>query len=623
MRSHVGRASRRPDNLVPWRRLGTHVSEAPPRSAARAARVCFIAAAVLAFPTIATADEPLKPNVATSKSGLVASVHPLATDAGVAALNRGGNAIDAAIATALTLGVVDQHNSGLGGGCFILIRRADGKLVAIDGRETAPAKATRDMYFRNGRPQPELSQSGPLAVATPGALAAYYLAVREHGKLKLADLALPAAEIAEQGFPFDKPSASALARTAAKLRELNGKHASLLKADGSPYAEGEIVKQADLARAYRAIAHEGPDWFYRGPFAAAVDRWMAEHGGILSAADFAAYRPIVREPLVTTYGGRTIVGFPPPSSGGVHVAQILNILENFDLGAIQARNPGEYQHVLAEAMKLAFADRAHWLGDPDFARVPRGLIDKKYAKSLAAKIDLAKATPVPGHGIPADADERVFEKHTTHIAAADAAGNWVAITQTINTSYGSKVIVPGTGVVLNNEMDDFAIAPGTPNAFGLIGAEANAVAPGKRPLSSMSPTIVLEEGQPVMTLGAAGGPTIINQVVQAIVRRFDLDLPLEECLGQPRIHHQWSPDLLRVETRMDDVIEQALTGRGHKLTVTTAQIGVTQAIEFDRTAGLFRGMADPRVPGKAAGPVGAVTDRKKEGAKERIREGGA
>jgi gamma-glutamyltranspeptidase/glutathione hydrolase len=281
---------------------------------------------------------------------------------------------------------------------------------------------------------------------------------------------------------------------------------------------------------------------------------------------------------------------------------MLNILEHFDLGAIHTREPGEYQHVLAEAMKLAFADRAYWLGDPAFTRVPRGLVDKEYARLLAAKIDLAKATPVAGYGTPDGADERVFEKHTTHIAAADAAGNWVAITQTINTSYGSKVIVPGTGVVLNNEMDDFAIAPGTPNAFGLVGAEANAVAPGKRPLSSMSPTIILYDGRPVMTLGAAGGPTIINQVVQAIVRRIDLGLPLEDCLSQPRIHHQWSPDLLRLEAKMDERVQKSLASRGHQLTVTTAQIGVTQAIEFDKASRLFHGLPDPRVSGQAAGP---------------------
>ncbi len=548
------------------------------------------------------AAEVLPRNVSESAEAMVASVHPLATDAGLAALRRGGNAVDGAVAAALTLGVVDQHNSGLGGGCFILIRRADGKLIAIDGRETAPAKATRDMFLKGGRPEPNLSQKGPLAVATPGALAGYELALKHHGKLPLADLVLAAAMIAEDGYALDQPNATALERNAAALRKQNGSGVSLLKPDGSPYREGEIVKQPDLAATYRLIAKYGADkGYYRGHFAHAVGQWMAEHGGVLSADDFAGYKPLVREPLVTTYRGRTIVGFPPPSSGGIHVAQILNILENYDIREIHARDPGEYQHLLAEAMKLAFADRAFWLGDADHVRVPRGLMDKEYAKALAAKIDLAKATPVAAHGTPPDADERVFEKHTTHIAAADAEGNWVAITQTINTGYGSLVIVPGTGVVLNNQMDDFAIAPGTPNAFGLVGAEANAVAPGKRPLSSMSPTIVLQDGQPIMTIGAAGGPTIITQVVQALVRTIDLDQPLDRALGDARVHHQWSPDEVRIESRLPDVLKLSLTSRGHKLH-EIKNMGVSQAIRFDPTTKHFIGIHDPRVPGKAAGP---------------------
>jgi gamma-glutamyltranspeptidase/glutathione hydrolase len=556
-------------------------------------------AAIFNSATITAADSPAK--AATSAKAMVASVHPLATDAGLAALRSGGNAVDAAIAVALTLGVVDSHNSGLGGGCFILIRRADGKLVAIDGREAAPAKATRDMYLRDGKPEPNLSQAGPLAIATPGALAGYALALKEHGRLKLPDLARPASQLAENGFQVDPHYAGILSRNAAQLRKFSGQTCPFLKADGTLHRAGETLKQPDLARTLRGIAEQGPDYFYRGPFAAALGAWMAEHGGLISAEDFASYQPQVREPLVTAYRGRTIVGFPPPSSGGVHVAQILNILENFDVAAIHKNDAGEYHHLLAEAMKLAFADRAYWLGDPAFARVPKGLIDKDYARQLAAKIDLAKATPVAGHSTPSAADERVFEKHTTHIAAADAEGNWVAITQTINTGYGSLVVVPGTGVVLNNQMDDFAIAPGTPNAFGLVGAEANAVAPGKRPLSSMSPTIVLMDGQPVMTIGAAGGPTIISQVVQGLVRTIDLGLPLDQALAQPRIHHQWSPDAVRVESRLDESLKQALTNRGHKLT-PVGNMGVSQSIQYDRASGQFSGLHDPRVPGKAAGP---------------------
>lgn len=537
----------------------------------------------------------------TSQRGMVAAVHPLATDAGVAALQRGGNAIDAAIATALTLGVVDQHNSGLGGGCFILIRRADGKWFAIDGREMAPAKATRDMYLRNGKADPKLSQTGPLAVATPGAVAAYAKAVQEHGKLPLAELLLPAAKIAAEGFPLDRNYAAKLKATAATLAKFPGTRAILLKTDGSPYAEGETLVQADLAKTYRALAEQGPDWFYRGEFAQRVGRWMAENGGILTADDFAAYRAIPREPLVTTYRGRTIIGFPPPSSGGIHVAQMLNILEAFDLREMHGRDPVEFTHVVAEAMKLAFADRAHWLGDPDFARVPRGLSDKQYAATLAAKINPRQATRVPGHGTPSDAMTNVFGKHTTHLCAADAAGNWVAITQTVNTTFGSKVIVPGTGVVLNNEMDDFSAQPGVPNAFGLVGAEANAVEPGKRPLSSMSPTIVLVDGQPVLAVGAAGGPTIISQVLLALVRHLDLDLPLQQAVAAPRFHQQWSPDEVRVESTLDPTIVAGLQARGHAIQ-SVGGMGVTQAIGYDPSTRTFVGVHDPRVPGKAAGP---------------------
>ena len=548
---------------------------------------------------VLSADRP--PNVATSLKGMVASVHPLATEAGVSALQRGGNAIDAAIAVGLTLGVVDSHNSGIGGGCFILIRRADGQFFAIDGREMAPSGASRDMYLRNGQPDPKLSQVGPLAVATPGAIAAYALALKQHGRLSLEDVILPAAKLAEDGFVINQPFASSLARKAADLRQVSGADVPFLKPDGTPYAQGDMLKQRDLARTYRGIGESGPAYFYRGPFAKDVGRWMAEHGGLLTTEDFANYQPVLREPLITTYRGKTIVGFPPPSSGGVHVAEILNILEPFDVAAIYRRDQGEYQHLLAEAMKLAFADRAYWLGDPDFVRVPRGLADKAYAQALAARIDLTKATPVTTHGLPPAADENVFQKHTTHVAAADAAGNWVAMTQTVNTSYGSSVVVPGTGVVLNNEMDDFAIAPGTPNAFGLVGAEANAVAPLKRPLSSMSPTIVLVDGNPVMSVGAAGGPTIITQALQALVRRLDLGMTLAQSLAEPRIHHQWSPDAVRIESKLAEPLQQALTTRGHKLT-PIGSMGVSQAIEYDAGSGLFTGAHDPRVPGKAAGP---------------------
>jgi gamma-glutamyltranspeptidase/glutathione hydrolase len=282
------------------------------------------------------------------------------------------------------------------------------------------------------------------------------------------------------------------------------------------------------------------------------------------------------------------------------VAQILNILEHFDLKQLHQENPASFVHVVAEAMKPAFADRAYWLGDSDFARVPRGLTDKQYAAGLAAAIDPAKATAVPRHGTPADWQSDVFGKHTTHVAVADAAGNWVAMTQTVNTSFGSKVIVPGTGVVLNNQMDDFSIQPGVPNSFGLVGGEANAIAARKRPLSSMSPTIVLRARRPVMTVGAAGGPRIITQVVLTIVRHLDLGMPLDQAIAAPRFHHQWVPDRLFVEKTLPAEVSDQLAARGHRV-VTSPRMGVTQAIVQPQRKGLFYGVHDPRAPGKAQG----------------------
>ena len=483
-------------------------------------------------------------DTAIGSHGMVATVHPLASQAAIATFERGGNAIDAAVAAAVTLGVVDGHNSGLGGGCFVLIRRADGKIVAIDGREMAPAAATRDMYLRDGKADTSLSQNGPLAIGVPGALAAYDKASREHGRLPIEDALRDAAIIADQGFAVDRNYARNLRGAREWIARFPASRAMLLKSDGEPYEEGDTLRLGDLATTYRNMAEHGIDWFYGGPFAKRVETWMQANGGILTAKDFANYQAIEREPVRSTYRGYEVIGFSPPSSGGVHVAEILNILESFDLAAkFKTANPdGEASayHLIAEAMKVAFADRAHWLGDADFAKVPRGLAEQEYADELAAKIDSAKLTPVDAHGVPDDWETNVYGKHTTHIATADREGNWVAITATVNTSFGSKVTVPGTGLVLNNEMDDFSAQPGVPNAFNLIGAEANAVAPGKRPLSSMSPTIVLKDDQPVLTLGAAGGPKIITQVVLGIVNVVDRGLSLEEAVAHKRLHHQWA-----------------------------------------------------------------------------------
>ena len=512
--------------------------------------------------------------------GAVATVQPVATDAAIAAMKKGGNAIDAAVAAALTLGVVDGHNSGIGGGCFMLIRLANGEFVALDGRETAPAKATRDMFIRGGKADGSLSQHGPLAAGVPGALAVYDYAMRKFGKRTLKEHLGNAAKIAEDGFTLDATYAGRLAATAKELKQFGG---AFLKPDGSPYGRGEIMKQPELAESYRAIAKNGIGWFYGGEFA----RKAEAVGGLFTIADFKDYRMKIRLPVRTTYRGYQIVGFPPPSSGGVHVAQILNILEQTP----PETDPVRFIHRTTEAMKMAFADRAHWLGDPDFTKVPPALTSKAYAKELAARIKAESALIVAGHGNP---DER---KHTTHFSVADDEGNWVACTATVNTSFGCKVVVPGTGIVLNNQMDDFAIQPGVANYFGLVGAEANAVAPRKRPLSSMSPTIVLKDGKPFLAAGAAGGPTIISQTVLAILYMLDFGMSLEDAMAATRFHHQWRPDELRIEKKAGTNVIAALEMLGHKVSAL-GSLGAAQAVAAEGNT--LRAVCDPRGEGKAA-----------------------
>ncbi|CAN5518033.1 gamma-glutamyltransferase [soil metagenome] len=536
---------------------------------------------------------------AEAKHGMVATVNPIATDAAVKVLREGGNAIDAAVAAGLTLGVVDGHNSGIGGGCFMLIRLADRRIIALDGREMAPAAATRDMYLRDGKADTKLSQTGPLAVGIPGSVAVYEHAMQQFGKKKFADVLLPAADLAQRGFAIDEKYAKKLAGTAAQIGQFPETKRILLNSDGKPRQAGDVLKQPELAETYRGIAAHGSEYFYRWPFAKSVGDWMSKNGGIVTESDFSNYKFKEREPLITKYRGYTIVGFPPPSSGGVHVAQILNILSKFDVAELEKKDPALRVHVMAEAMNLAFADRAFWLGDPDFAKVPRGLIDQTYADELAKQIDLAKASAGVEHGTPANADEDIFGKHTTHIAVADDQGNWVAMTQTVNTAFGSKVIVPGTGVILNNQMDDFSIQPGVPNYFKLVGSEANAIAPGKRPLSSMSPTVVLNpQGQPLMTVGAAGGPKIITQVVLAISNVIDLHDDLASALKRPRFHHQWSPAELWIEKTFDPAVLKRLEAMGHVLKPANPE-GACNAILWNGE--VFSGESEPRLTGKAAG----------------------
>lgn len=556
-----------------------------------------------AFAAASTAPSTTQPDarvasVDHAKFGAVATVHPIATDAAMEALRTGGNAVDGAVAAMLTLGVVDSPNSGIGGGCFMLIRLANGETYAIDGREMAPAAATRDMFIRDGKADPALSQNGPLAVGVPGALAAYEGAIARFGKHTLADALLPAADIAERGFALNANYANKIKATREQLQRFPASAAIVLKTDGSPLAAGETLVQPDLANTYRAIAKNGLDYFYKGEFAKRVDTWMAQNGGLLRASDFANYQVKARHAVVSEYRGLRIVGFPPPSSGGVHVAQILAMLERFDLAKM---NEVDRTTTVANAMSLAFADRAFWLGDPDFAEVPRGLLDANYLAERSKLLRSDQAIAVIDHGEPPKLDPEFFsreaQKHTTHVSVADAAGNVVSVTATINTSFGSKVVVPGTGVFLNNEMDDFSAQPGVPNAFKLIGAEANAVAPGKRPLSSMSPTIVVKGGRPLYIIGAAGGPKIITQVVDVLVNLIDLKMTPEAAMAKARFHHQWRPDQLWIEKTAGDDLIDALQGRGFAIDVAQP-VGATNLVMIDGET--MTAVGEPRLEGKAA-----------------------
>ncbi len=545
-----------------------------------------------------TFQQPAFADTATGRRGVIATVHPVASEAGRNAFEQGGNAIDAAIAAAVTLGVVDGHNSGLGGGCFILIRRADGTLLAIDGRETAPDSATRDMFVRDGSAVPMLSRDGALAIGVPGALAAYQNIAKSGAKLTLKTHLLNAAAIAENGFKVDSNYARNLRENRSLIAMFPEASRILLKPDTSAYVEGEILRLPDLAKSYRCIS-EDEDWFYKGDYADQVEQWMRSNDGQITAEDFRSYQAIRREPIVTSYHDYQIVGFPPPTSGGVQVAQMLNILENFDLADSFKHRPAEAYHIIAEAMKLSFADRTRWLGDADFAAVPRGLISKDYASQLAKRIKLDAVSSVDTNGIPKNSTTDIFPQHTTHIAAADAEGNWVAITATINTSFGSKIIIPGTGIVLNNTLDDFSAQPGVPNAFGMLGGDANSVEAKKRPLSAMSPTIILKNGEPAFAVGAAGGPKIITQVVMAIVHHLDAKLSLAEAVRHPRFHHQWLPNKLYMEKSVDPGIRKKLSELGHTIEEIDSA-AIVQAVQRTNEKQLI-GISDPRVPGKAIG----------------------
>ena len=525
-----------------------------------------------------------------------ATVHPLATNSAMRIMEKGGNAIDAAISAALVLGVVDGHNSGIGGGCLVLIRRSNGQILAIDGRETAGQAAHEAMFLREGKADPTLSQNGPLACGVPGQIAAIKQMHTMAGRLPWNELFADAYQAAFDGQIASKSIGRTIAEQADELLKYPGSKSIYFDSSGKPIGEGDLLVQKELANTLKNIAEQGAHWFYDGPFASACETYLRSIGGILTREDYRNYQAKIRKAIRTRYRQYEVIGFPTPSSGGMHIAQMLRMLEPFPVGAWMRARPVAYYHLLCEVMKRAFADRAYWLGDSDFVEVPQGLLDPKYALDRMADFDPDQASPNIEHGWPTGTNRlentssqpspNEEKKHTTHLTTADAQGNWVAMTCTVNTSWGSKVTIPGTGVMLNNQMDDFSISPGTPNAFGLVGAQANAVAAGKRPLSSMSPTMVLDsKGLPVLTAGGAGGPRIINATLQVLLRVLDGGLEVSQAVAAPRVHHQWQPDPLLVENRKSvgdpheitpEVLRQ-LSDMGHPLKQSTS-IAICQAI---------------------------------------------
>jgi gamma-glutamyltranspeptidase/glutathione hydrolase len=544
----------------------------------------------LVSPSVVVAVVPAKKPPAQA----VASAHPLATAAGMTVLQAGGNAFDAAIAVSAALAVVEPYGSGIGGGGFWLLHRAsDGKQIMIDGRERAPLAAGRDLYLdESGDVVPGLSMDGPLAAAVPGMPAALDHLARHYGRLSLADSLAPAIRLAEQGFEVEDHYRRMARFRLDVLRRYADSADIFLHGNDVPEA-GALIRQPDLAVTLRVLAKAGKAGFYAGETAEKLVQGVRKAGGIWSHKDLADYRVIEREPIVFDYHDLRIVSAAPPSAGGIALATMLHILEAYPLNELETAGQ---VHLITEAMRRAYRDRAQYLGDPDFVAVPvQRLTNPWYAAGLRASIRPDRATP--SAALP-DGRAMPGGNHTTHFSVLDRDGNRVAATLSINYPFGSGFVVPGTGVLLNDEMDDFSAKPGVPNAYGLVGAEANAIAPGKRPLSSMSPTFVESESG-VAVLGTPGGSRIITMVLLGI-----LDLAAghgpDSWVAQPRFHHQYLPDVIQYEPdAFSDELLDALSARGHKLKLLGSDYGNMQAIYWDYSGNKVEAASDPRGIGRA------------------------
>ena len=534
-----------------------------------------------------------------AEKGMVASQHAIATQTGLDILKKGGNAIDAAVAVGFSLAVVLPRAGNLGGGGFMIVHEAKGGTTkALNYREMAPKKAFKDMYLDEKGDVDRMKVGfSHLAAGVPGSVAGMARALELYGTMSLSEVMQPAIQLAEEGFEVTYDLASVLKRMDKRMRRWPTTAKIFYKPNGGFYEAGEKLVQKDLAWSLKQIAKNGPGAFYNGKVGERLAKDMEKNDGFITMEDLNNYVVEELDPVWGTYRGYDIASMPPPSSGGVHIIQMLNILENYPLGYL-GHNSAETLHLMTEAMKLAYADRSEHLGDPKFWDVPtEGIISKEYAKELSNKIDRWQTTP--SDQIKAGKPQDYESEQTTHFTVVDAAGNMVVNTYTLNYSFGSGIVAEGTGILLNNEMDDFSAKPGVPNIFGLIGGEANAVEPGKRPLSSMTPTIVFKDGKAYFGTGSPGGSRIITTVLQVILNIIDHDMNVAEASHAPRIHHQWLPDVLFIEKGLGYDTQNLLRMRRHQIKYRSA-MGSTQTIMLKD--GLLFGCSDPRRPdGKTLG----------------------
>lgn len=574
-----------------------------------------------------------------TKKAMVVSAHPLASEAGMAMLRKGGNAVDAAVATTFAISVVEPFSAGIGGGGFLLLHQPKtGEIKALDFRERAPLKATKNMYLdAQGKVRPNASVNGYLAAGTPGTVGGLYEVHHRYGKLSWQQVLQPAIALAKDGFILSQQQTWRSIKVYENRKQLildNPAARAIFTHNGEFFGSGEKLIQRDLGQTLGEIA-KNPQSFYTGNIARVIASDMTKNGGLITREDLKSYKPVWRTPICGNFRNAKICSMPPPSSGGVHLLEILNIIGDTDLKSLGWHHP-DALHLMVEAMKIAYADRSQFLGDPDFVKVPVAqLVSLAYAKKRRQEINMQRATP-SSHVKPADKQilqqfslnsgnypqllqdvipkpflvtgglgarfraTRYESPETTHLTVVDEQRNAVSLTFTVNYGFGSGVVVPGTGILLNDEMDDFAAAPGVPNAFGLVGNEANAIAPRKTPLSSMTPTIVTENGRLRMAVGAPGGGTIITQVLQVILNVLEYNMDAGAAVSAPRIHHQWLPDELRVEPLGLDALTLAdLVRRGHKIKQTEPWGNINAIVVTPD--GTLEGAADPRGEGSPRG----------------------